>query len=787
MKKGILCILLSICLLTPFFTACDKGSTSTGKKATIYTLYTIVGEETTDEAIRQVELSLNYTIFYRYGVILDIKTAKSEEEYYEMIDGTFDALEKKDEDVSEASKEEASASDKIYTGDDILKLLENGKDIPETASPRLDIFLVTDFDRYYQYAVDEKLTELDTSLNNEGKELTSQIHGTFFNAAKVNGNIYGIPVNAPIGENTYFVFDKELFEGQDVVDITTINSLKDLEAYFALIKETHPDVVPLKSLGANIETNFLINEGFPAIVNNGTVSDAYTNPNFNKYLSMVAKYNALGYIGNAETDNENTRYAVRIETGNKDNFDPDKEIVVEYSKPIATIDNTIQGIYCISKYVSSNELTELVSIFTSLCTQEKLVNLLIYGVEGTHYELDDNGQVHRLANEKGDYTYVVNPYYMGNPFKAYTLDTEPKTKWKDIIAHNREVIASPSLGYVTSYLSWPYLDEDLKQSMLEEPDYIAIVNQVVDKYYTNALSDGSWLAKEFANPDSTINTQYTSYEDLVAQCTESAKTELTNNLIKYYVDYVVTPMAKKDIEATVRAEIYDSTYAEKEAEVREVAANNPDNPDFNSEEKIVAIIEEQVEIVINDEVTKRAQAQIGELDLAGLTSLITSDARYASIVNKFNTDVAEMETIDLPRKTAANIDAIITTYLKAYIKLMVEEINTAIDAEVNAFFEAHKDDLSCETIEDFYCMIGYYETVTAEGEGTEGEGTEGDASGESSEATDNSDTSEGENGEDGDNTENTGNYKALYQSWYEFVIKGKVTSSYNTSFGITTN
>ncbi len=749
MKKGILCILLSIFLLVPLLTACGGETATTRTKAKVYTLYTIVDESTTDDAIRRVELSLNRILFYRLGVILDIRTAKSEEEYYKLVNGTLDELE------ANAEKGSTTTSNEIITGDDILAMLEKNEDIPYT-SPRLDLFLVTDFQRYYDYAVNGDLTEIDAMLNNEGKDLTSEIHGTFFNAAKVNGKIYGVPVNSPIGENTYFVFDKELFESQDIVDITTIHSLKDLEEYFSVIKEMHPDVVPLKTLGANLETNFLINEGFPAIVNNGVVSDAYSNPKFNNYLSLVAKYNALGYIGNPATDAKNTKYAVRIETGNEADFDSEKEILVKYSNPIATTENTIESIFCISKYVSSNELIDIINIITALYTQSDLMNLMLYGVEGINYELDDHKQVHRLAGADGNYNYVIDPYCLPNPFIAYTLDTEARDKWEQIIAQNRETIASPSLGYMTTYMTWDYINEDFEPAKLMEPDYIAVVNEVVSKYYPNGLSDGSLITQK-------LEEQGFTYETLKSQCEADALAELTANLTAYYKDYVLAPSMRSDIEATIRTEQYDTIYAETEATVRQIAETHPNDPNFATEEAILAFIEAEVEKAITKEVTAQAKAAIDAIDVATIEAGVMALPEYQVMLK-----------VDLPRVTDKNIDSLISEYLSEIITAMIEEINLALETEVQAFFDAHKDDISCETIEELYCVIGFYE----KGEATEGEGsTEGDTSSEESESTD---TSEGEN--EGETDAPSVVYNALYESWYEFVIEGKVTDSYNDSF-----
>ena len=265
MKKGILCILLSLILLVPTLVSCQQEADFTGTEASIYTLYTIVDESTTDEAIHQVELALNRIMFYRLGVILKLEMV-TEEEYDKLIEDKFAEMEEyqlakknknKDKKESSVSSEEISEED-IMTGDKILDLLEEGKDIP-LEEPRLDIFLVRGYDDYYELATNGKLAALDEKLNNEAKSLKSSIHSTLFTAAKVNGKTYGVPVNNAIGEYTYLVFDKEILD-QHGIDPNTLKSVEDLQDYLKTVKENNPDVIPLKNAKESTDISFLSNE-----------------------------------------------------------------------------------------------------------------------------------------------------------------------------------------------------------------------------------------------------------------------------------------------------------------------------------------------------------------------------------------------------------------------------------------------------------------------------------------------------------------------------------------------
>ena len=165
----IIAVILAIVMIVPLFTACQSESDLSGSEVSIYTLYTIKDEKTTEKAVREVELALNRILFYRLGVILDLVMV-NEDEYEELIDKKFDDMAEYEAYKKEQSKNnknnknnktssEESSKD-VMDGDKILDLLADGKDIP-LENPRLDIFLVRGYDNYYELATTNKLAALD--------------------------------------------------------------------------------------------------------------------------------------------------------------------------------------------------------------------------------------------------------------------------------------------------------------------------------------------------------------------------------------------------------------------------------------------------------------------------------------------------------------------------------------------------------------------------------------------------------------------------------------------------
>ncbi|MBE6691727.1 MAG: hypothetical protein E7586_00130 [Ruminococcaceae bacterium] len=773
MKKGILCILLSLLMILPLLTACNKEVDLTGTEVSVYTLYTIVDEATSPEAIRQVELSLNRILFYRLGVILDLQMV-TEDEYDEFINGKLTEL---DDYLADKENNPYAENIELYpgvmTGDRVLDILENDEDIV-LKRPRVDIFLVRGYDDYYKLASEEKLAQLDEKLNNEGKELKSAIHTTLRDAVKVNNKTYGIPINTAIGEYSQLVFDKELLEKYNV-NLDTIKTLEDLEDYLGKVKADNTgattDVVPLLNTIVPSDINFIVNEGFPALVTNGEVIDAYSNKKLQEFFTLLAKFNAKGYI--SEDVSEDARCAVRIEMGTKDEIknrlaDTGYEYeFVQYSAPIATTENTIKNIFCIPASVVSNELTDVVKIINEINTDADLMNLLTYGIEKTHgveiahYELNDKNQVERIK----DNPYIVDPQYIGNCFITHTLDGESPNKWNDQIEQNKLAIPSPSLGFTMPPMEFTYYEEvvieddttdteseepktETQLVTITEPDYIAIINEIVNKYYP------SLMYGELTSTDANGNTVEFDYEKLVTDATAEVEASLISKLDDIYEKNVLTPIfseryrdqiiasqgaaLRKDAEAEIlKDDAKEAKKFLKKELKKQLEADNPEaskdeitdmlnttltddyviehiNEYYDAEgitaEDIAERVEEEYLDLIEDEVSASVKANVGTGEYNRLFQELKNSDKYKQ-------DLDSMMKFDLPIMVQNKVDSKLSAMVKATTTAMVDEINVAIETAVEDFITEYSEKLG-KTREEILLDIGYLvkQAVAEDGE-----------------------------------------------------------------------
>lgn len=777
MKKGILCVLLSLLLLAPLFASCQQTAEIVDTKASVYTLYTITEKSTTPEAVRQVELALNRIVFYRLGIIVKLVMV-TEDEYEDLIDAKYAEVtayqeekknNKKNNSSSSSSGASASESDsEVMTGDKILSLLDQGEDIP-LEEPRLDIFLVRGYDKYYDLATSGKLAALDEKLNNEAKALKTSIHSTFFTAAKVNKKTYGVPINTAIGDYIYLAFDDEYLDKYNI-DPNTITTMEDLQDYLSVIKANEPDVIPLEKAMPSADIDFLSNEGFPALVNNGgVVTTSYDNSDLLDYFAMIARYNALGYF-ESTSGSESANTAVRFVTGNIDDVTALEKSTGRsystsvYSNPVATNENTIDNVFCVSKFVVSNELTDVMELVTTLNTDEQLMNILTYGVSGVNYILDDNNQVARLND-----SYMMNPQYTGNSFITYTVSGENPDKWANAIKQNQDAVVSPSLGFTVDYTSFKYTDENGDEITLFEPNYIEIINGVVDKYYPSLMT-GTAVDFDYATIYSTavseINAEIASelqtlYETrLKAQYTDSIRESVIAKkgprLLAEATDTVITQIKERLISpltALLKTELRDEFPSATDEEIEAMIPDRLTDAYINDhlyyiypEERV----NEMIDGIYQNNITSEINAEL---------AVFVETSTYKSALNKilsssdYLADLNKMLTYDAPDRVNTRFDELIATSISEYTTAMTAEMNTEIETAVNTFIEENSQKLDL-TKDQILIKIGYLK-----------------------------DSSSDETSSDTSSDGTTDTEDSTYENWFDFVFKIKLRKMYYGIFG----
>lgn len=747
MRIRIVCLLLVLVLALPLVLAsCNSATALVDEPAPVYTLYCITGNTTTPEAITRVEYEINRTLFYRIGSIvkLEMITADDYEELIEAkmeevqayLDGTLvieTSEESESSEASDVSETTSSGSKKnvlvntaklsdhakeakytAMSGEAILNDLEAGIEI-ELECPRLDLFLVTDYESYLKLAEDDKLAALDTVLSNEAKAIKSYVHSSFFNAAKVGNKTYGVPCNTIIGEYTYIVFNREVLEDSGVAR-ETLYSLDDLENYLAIVKEQHPEVVPLANSVTPSALSYMFEDGFAAYVTQtGYVLSTYKDSTINNFLTMLTRYSALGYFQNdagKTGEDEDAPFAVKFISGTKEQMEElanaNDYVYNQYSVPIATSENSIDSIYCLSALCPSSWQTDAMEVLTELYTDVGLQNTLLYGLENENYRLEGN-QVVRLNQD-----YMMNYAHTGNCFIAYTdRDAgDSLNKWTDARDQNIDAVESKTIGFTFEPKEFTFskLDKDGKpeEFTLAEPDYESILWNIIEPHYKK-LTNGTAISFDYA----------AAYEEADAAARESIREELLATYEKRLqtsytgeLEQQITEQYSEQLQAQAEVQVKEQLVSDFDTNSRrrklkdQISDENPDASDDEVEGLMEAVLKDPERLWENYRTIVRSDEQWADLieeayeelldeRIAEETERVLSSGAYVSALNNipnteaFQNDYAYALEVEVGDTVSRNLDAAISELITEYADGIIAECNDALTEAIEAFAEEY--------------------------------------------------------------------------------------------------
>ena len=294
MNKRLVCLLLSILmLLTCVFTSCssktvesEESEETTDNSAKTITMWVVTNEETTPEAEKAVNDAFTKITKAKFKTNVVIRFC-TEDEYYAKLEAAIDAnqadieLEKKwkkawsryKKDNKGSGKDEATLEAEFYAANPqyqkfqtVVKEDDENEVVteeetrinefgiaeikyPEAGENQVDIFYLSGYNKYMEYYDEGHLYPLNEELGAASSKLTKYISAALLNGVQIDGEVYAIPNNVPIGQYTYMMIDKEIFdkyyhEIQDEEGNYKINSVLDLEVFLNDVVDYNGDKTP---------------------------------------------------------------------------------------------------------------------------------------------------------------------------------------------------------------------------------------------------------------------------------------------------------------------------------------------------------------------------------------------------------------------------------------------------------------------------------------------------------------------------------------------------------------
>lgn len=225
----------------------------------------------------------------------------------------------------------------------------------------------------------------------------------------VNGHYYAVPTLLPTYNAYGPIYRTDIMEGTDWNG--KMDTFEDLEAYCDIVKETHPELEPLDidSSGPQWQHLFFYSEGYNYLADyvlfdpseeHPQVMASYEVEKLPDFLQMMKRWNEKGFFSkSALSDTDTTKTANGKAAMKVHNLDTYRDLAIQhpeyefgyanFRKDLAHLPFT-QDCMVISN--TSKNPERALAFWEMVTSDQELYDALFYGVLGTTYELNEEGQ-----------------------------------------------------------------------------------------------------------------------------------------------------------------------------------------------------------------------------------------------------------------------------------------------------------------------------------------------------------------------------------------------------------
>ena len=510
MRKKFTCLLLClVAMLSLAFGGCgEEDSTDledevSARKAVTLNMWVISEKEISAETEALVEEAFNELTQSKYTTKVDF-IFLTEDEYFDVLDAKLAAAaeNKANEDpgfvlpgMAEETTEAVETTAEMIVNELGQRLLK----YPDIEKHQIDIIFLAGQDRLTQYIQEGKLSSMDTNLNSTSKVLKDYIYPSFLEQIKYEKSTYAIPNNHLIGEYTYLLVNKELAE-KYYIDVSKITSFVDCADLINEIGTKETGIAPVLAYADPVNMQYWLGNNDLALVasyvpaqatlgNRTVMRSLFDTTSFTDHMVLMQKCEDNGWF--AADPANTTDFGVAILNGG---YEVQEQYADKYEVKVLTyptlIEETVyESMFAISAYTANFD--RAMEIITFINTNAEAKNILQYGVEGVHYEIDEDDGTFSYLNDD----YRMNNLYTGNSFLAYTTEDMPADIWENAKAANRESRISPYYGLSTD---WGNVSES----------FLQILRDISDSYIVrmNACTNAEELSAFFATAKSELAT-----------------------------------------------------------------------------------------------------------------------------------------------------------------------------------------------------------------------------------------------------------------------------------------
>lgn len=301
---------------------------------------------------------------------------------------------------------------------------------------------------------------LNDLLKEHAPNVKEIIPENIWDGLKYKGDLYAVPnYQVMFGQHGY-AFKRDLADKYNI-DMDKVNTREGFINALQTIKDNEPNITPLIAskpvfLWAEEQEQGIsdVEDIFSIDTNTWKVVPHQDNELLLDYYKFVRELNAKGFISPdiLTIKNKNREY----KTGNyfakyeryKPGVESDKKPVYGFdiyvepiTEPVVTSGTLVTTLTAINKYSEHPE--RALMLLDLLYTDKELYNLLIFGIEGKHYEKTGENRI-KITDQD---SYGLPAWQLGNQFNAYILPGQPDDVWEKTDRLNNQAQKDPLMGF----------------------------------------------------------------------------------------------------------------------------------------------------------------------------------------------------------------------------------------------------------------------------------------------------------------------------------------------------
>ena len=309
---------------------------------------------------------------------------------------------------------------------------------------------------YVDAVQNDEFLILNELLQIHGQDMMKEIDDIFWNGIRVNQKIYGVPTQKEAIYMPMWVFREEYINEYNI-PYEDVWELEDLEPHLQTIRIHEKGVIPLQ-----LDKTFKLPSHFQEIApgvgydyrtRKIEIEKIYESDEMLAQFNQMHQYYKRGYVNSDATQvtsvNDDSKQFITLKSGqpyaqyswsHQLGYDVvARNAMTDFVVTNQSIRSAITAISSQTKYPE-----EAMQFLNLLHTDEYVINLLIYGIEGIHYKKIGDTVIQLMPQSQD---YIVPNYVQGNLFLSYTIEEEPVNKWEAFEDVNEKAHKSLLLGF----------------------------------------------------------------------------------------------------------------------------------------------------------------------------------------------------------------------------------------------------------------------------------------------------------------------------------------------------